>query len=376
MKLNSSYIIAGAAVLIVGVWFFIGSAGNDRDIYADVEARRQDDQARLQTVVVRTVTSEIHDIRLTSYGRTLPSRRVEVKAKTAGSLVSTPVREGTQVTRGDIICRQDVDARQALVDQAQAQLAKAEADLNATTILVEKGFRAPTSLNGDRAAVDGARASLKQAQIERGNIVLRAPFSGIYENRMAEVGDYLSPGMACAAIVELDPLKLEAELTETQIGQVEMGQTVDIRLATGQTVTGTVSFIESVANPATRTFEMKMTVPNPDYTLKAGVSATLNLKIGEAMASLVPSGVMALDDNGMIGIRYVDATDIVRFATIRQVDETQDGIWVTGLPARSRVIIEGQDFVSIGSKVDPRVEGAAPRDGASVASMSTDTKLD
>lgn len=376
MKLNSSYIIAGAAVLIVGVWFFIGSAGNDRDIYADVEARRQDDQARLPTVVVRTVTSEIHDIRLTSYGRTLPNRRVEVKAKTAGSLVSTPVREGTQVTRGDIICRQDVDARQALVDQAQAQLAKAEADLNATTILVEKGFRAPTSLNGDRAAVDGARASLKQAQIERGNVVLRAPFSGIYENRMAEVGDYLSPGMACAAIVELDPLKLEAELTETQIGQVEMGQTVDIRLATGQTVTGTVSFIESVANPATRTFEMKMTVPNPDYTLKAGVSATLNLKIGEAMASLVPSGVMALDDNGMIGIRYVDATDIVRFATIRQVDETQDGIWVTGLPARSRVIIEGQDFVSIGSKVDPRVEGAAPRDGASVASMSTDTKLD
>lgn len=376
MKLNSSYLLAGAAILIVGAWFFIGSAGTDRDIYADVDARSQPTEARLPTVVVRTVTSEVHDIRLTSYGRTMPNRRVEVKAKTPASLVSTPVREGTRVTRGDVICRQDIDARQALVDQAKAQLAKVEADLTATTTLVEKGFRAPTSLNGDRAAVDGARASLKQAQIELGNVVLRAPFSGIYENRMAEVGDYLSPGMACAAIVELDPLKLEAELTETQVGHVDMGQNVNIRLATGETVTGTVSFIESVANPATRTFQMEMSVPNPDYTLKAGVSATLGLKIGEAMASLVPSGVMALNDNGATGIRYVDAGNIVRFATIQQVDETSGGIWVTGLPPRSRVIIEGQDYVLVGSEVDPRVEGSPARNGASVAGLSTDTKLD
>jgi len=374
MKLNSSYLLAGAAVVLVGAWFVIGSSGNDNDIYDDVKQREQSTAASLPTVVVRTVRSEVHPIRLTSYGRTQPNRRVEVKAKTAASLVATPVREGARVTRGDVICRQDVDARQAQVDQAQAQLAKAEADLKATTTLVDKGFRAPTSLNGDRAAVDSARASLKQAQIELGNVVLRAPFSGIYQVRMAEEGDYLSPGQPCAAIVELNPLKLEAELTETQVGQVEIGQTVNIQLATGQDVTGTVAFIEPVANPATRTFEMEMTIPNEDYTLKAGVSATLNLKIGEAMASLVPSGVMAIDDDGTTGIRYVDNGNIVRFAAIQQVDETEGGIWVRGLPARSRVIIEGQDYVSIGSEVDPRAEGA--QGGESRAGLSASDRLD
>lgn len=376
MKINSSYLLAGVAILVVGAWFIIGSAGNDTDVYADVKARDEVKQTVLPTVVVRTVTSEIHPIRLTAYGRTLPNRRVEVKAKTSGSLRSTPVMQGSMVKRGDVICRQDIDARQALVDQAKAQLAKAEADLAATTTLVEKGYRAPTALNGDRAAVDGARASLKQAEIELSHVVLRAPFSGIYETRLSEVGDYLSPGLPCAAIVELDPLKIQTELTETQVGQVAMGQSVDIRLATGQVVTGTVGFVESVANPATRTFEMEMTVPNPDYALKAGVSATLNLKVGEAMASLVPSGVMALDEDGRTGIRYVDAGNIVRFAAIQQVDETQDGIWVMGLPARSRVIIEGQDYVSIGSEVDPRVEGAARRSGAAVAGLSPNDKLD
>lgn len=53
MKLNTSYILAGAAILIVGAWFFIGSAGNDNDIYADIEQRNQATEATLPTVVVR-----------------------------------------------------------------------------------------------------------------------------------------------------------------------------------------------------------------------------------------------------------------------------------------------------------------------------------
>lgn len=376
MKINRTYLIAGVLIIGVGAWFAINSAGYDPDVYADVEARQQPAEIKLPTVVVRTVTAQDHPIHLINYGRTEPNRRVEVKAKTAASLVATPIREGTRVRRGDVICRQDMDARQALVDQAKAQLDKAEADLNATTILVEKGYRSATALNGDRAAVDAARAGLKQAEIERGNIVLRAPFSGIYEMRMSEVGDYLAPGQPCAVIVELDPLKLDAELTETQVSRIEMGQEVSVKLATGQTVSGTVSFIESVANPATRTFKMETTIPNADYALKAGVSATLDLKVGEAKASLIPAGIIALDDDGQIGVRYVDYSNRVQFAAINQVDETDEGLWVTGLPERARVIVEGQEYVSVGSEVDPRTEAEAHRDGASTVSISNRTELD
>ncbi|MEL6687583.1 MAG: efflux RND transporter periplasmic adaptor subunit [Pseudomonadota bacterium] len=374
MKLKSSYLVAGVAVAAFVVWFAIGSSGDDSNIYDDVRERANAEAPALPTVVVRSVTAEVHPIRLVQYGRTEPNRRVDVKAKTPSSLASTPISEGSYVQRGDVICRQEVDARQAMVEQAQAQLAKAKADLAATETLVERGFRAPTALNGDRAAVDAARASLKQAQIERSNVVLRAPFSGIYEARMAEVGDYLSPGQACATIVELNPLKLEAELTETQVGQVKMGQDVDVTLATGQTVTGTVSFIESVANPATRTFQMETTLPNPDGVLKAGVSATLGLTIGETMASLIPSGILTLNDDGVTGVRYLDGLNRVQFAAIQQVDETRSGLWVAGLPERTRIIIEGQDYVSVDTEVNPKPEGAA--DQGAVASISTDRRLD
>ncbi|MEM7729258.1 MAG: efflux RND transporter periplasmic adaptor subunit [Pseudomonadota bacterium] len=375
MKLNPSYLLAGAAVIAVSVWFAVGSAGSERDIYADVEARANASAPALPTVVVRDVTAEIHPIRLTQYGRTQPGRRVELKAKTPGSLAATPVAEGARVARGDVICRQDVDARQAMVDQARAKLAEAEADLAATQALVERGFRAPTALPADRAAVDAARASLKSARIERDNVVLRAPFAGIYETRLAEVGDYLSPGQPCAAIVELDPLKVEAELTETQVGLVGPGQAVDVALATGQRVTGTVAFIESVANPATRTFRMETHLPNSDYGLKAGVSATLSMTTGQAKASLVPSGILTLGDDGETGVRYLDGSDRVRFAAVRQIDETPRGLWVSGLPDRTRIIVEGQDYVSVGTQVDPRPEGAG-RTGAVVAELSPNAELE
>ena len=359
MSIRPAYIVAFVAVVALGMWFGFNSAGNERDLYADVEQRQQTAPA-LPSVVTRTVAAEPREVRLTAYGRTQPNRSVQVRAKTAASLVATPVAEGTFVRRGDVICRQDVDARQANVDQARAQLAKAQSDLAATQVLVDKGYRSATSLPRDRAAVDAARAQLKSAEIELGNVVLRAPFDGLYEERLAEVGDYLAPGQPCALIVELDPLKVETELTETQVGAVARGQDVSVQLATGERVTGEVQFVESIANPATRTFRMETRLPNADGRLKAGVSATVGLATGEAMATRVPSGILTLDDQGRTGVRYVDATNRVRFALTEQVDESDDGLWLTGLPDVARIIVEGQDFVSIGTEVRPVPEASRP----------------
>lgn len=375
MQIRPSYIIAFVAVMFLAFWFGLRGGDSQADVYADIEARNQPTETNDPTVVVRSVRAEPHAVRLTAYGRTQPNRMVDIKAKTPGPVLRTPVAEGRLVRRGTLICQQETDARQAMVDQAKAQLAKAEADLSATQTLVDKGYRSPTQLNGDRAARDAARAGLKSAEIELDNINLRAPFTGIHEQRMAEVGDYLAPGQSCGRIVELNPLKVEVELTETQVGAVATGQDVDVVLATGETVTGSVAFIESVANPATRTFTMETTIPNSDYALKAGVSATIGLKIGDTLASRIPSGILTLDEDGLTGIRYVDANNVVQFARIRQVDETAGGIWVTGLPERTRIIIEGQDYVSVGATVKPVYESERA-DASPSAGLSATAKLD
>lgn len=359
MAIKRSYIIAGLVIVLIAAWFAVNSLGGGDTDYVEPEPFAETDIR--PAVVVRRVESQTHPVRIGVYGRTRPNRSVDVKAKTAASLVSVPPAEGRQVQRGAVLCRQDVDARQALVDQAKAAVAKAETDLTATQRLVDRGFKSPNAIAGDRAALDAARAQLRQAENELGNIVMRAPFTGMLEQKLAEVGDYLAPGQPCARVVELDPLRVEAEVGETQVGGLSVGQEVSVSLATGQSVGGMLDMVESVANPATRTFRVEALIPNSDLALKAGVSAELGLGLGEVEATRVPAAVLALDGSGRTGVRYVDTSDRVRFAAVDVVEETAGGVWVTGLPSPADIIVEGQDFVDEGAEVDARREGERAR---------------
>jgi len=107
----------------------------------------------------------------------------------------------------------------------------------------------------------------------------------------------------------------------------------------------------------TRTFRTEIEIPNPRMALRAGITATVVLGAGTIDAHLVPGRVMTLDANGEVGVRYLDEENTVRFALTKTVAEDDDGLWVTGLPETARVIIQGQDFVSVGTKVDPVAEG-------------------
>ena len=235
-----------------------------------------------------------------------------------------------------------------------------ETDLNAARVLAEKGFQSATRVTAYEAQLDGARAALKQAEIEADNINIRAPFSGIWERQNAQIGDYLSPGMPCGLLVDLSPLKVNVQLTQAQIGNIKRGDQANIEFATGETRSGKVVFVEAKADSATRTFRTEIHVPNFDYVLKAGVTATVRISSGVTSAQRIPGRILTLADSGDVGVRYLDNRNIVRFAEVTTIDEDNDGMWVTGLPDDTRIIIEGQDFVSVGMEVVPEENYSSP----------------
>lgn len=349
MKINASYVISGLAILVIGLWFLAHSGKEE----TPAPVTQESPEKTLPKVVYRTITAKPHENEYRLYGRTEANREVEVKAETAGIIISTPTREGQRVPIGQVLCRQDIDARQANVDQARAALASAEFDLRSTTILVEKGYRSKIQLATLQAQVDGARAGVKSAEIELDNVNMRAPFSGIFERQIAEVGDFLAPGQSCGLLLELDPIVVVADLSEKQLAAISKGSPASVELATGEALQGKVRFIEARANNMTRTFRTEIEIPNPNMALRAGITATVGLKAGMIDAHLVPGRVMTLDKNGEVGVRYLSANNIVRFALTQTVAEDDDGLWVTGLPETVRIITQGQDFVSVGTEVDP-----------------------
>ena len=208
------------------------------------------------------------------------------------------------------------------------------------------------------AQVDGARARVKSAEIELDNVNMRAPFTGMFERQIAEVGDFLAPGQACGLLLELNPLVVVADLSESQLAAISTGSAASVKLATGEDMGGKVRFIEARANNMTRTFRTEIEVPNPNMGLRAGITATVGLAAGSIDAHLVPGRVMTLDTNGEVGVRYLSDDNIVRFALTETVAEDDKGLWVTGLPETARIIVQGQDFVSVGTQVDPVAEGS------------------
>ena len=353
MKLNTSYLIAGGLVILGAIWFAVNNGGDDAPLSVSTPATAKTEARRsIPTVRVKEIIAQDHPNILELYGQTRAAREVSVKAETAGLVAAINAREGAKIGKGQVLCRQGVNARQAIVDQATANLRTIESDLNAARILAEKGYQSQTRVMSFEAQLDGAKAALKQAEIELDAINIRSPFSGVWERQEAEVGDYLSPGMSCGLLVDLSPLKVDVELTEMQLALVERGMGADIILATGEQVSGKMAFIESRADPATRTFRGELHVPNEAFALRAGVTATVRLTSGLTRAQQIPGNILTLDESGSVGVRYVDANNIVRFATITTIDEDEDGQWVMGLPERTKIIIEGQNFVSVGQEVN------------------------
>lgn len=358
MRMNASYMLAGLLLVVIMIWFFIKTLLFTAHAPDPLEVRYSPDQSRTTrpVVVVQNSLARLHQTLYRLYGRTEPNREVIIKASTAGLVIATPAQEGTHVKTGDILCQQEVDARQARLAQSQAMLRAQEFDFKSTQALVKKGFKPELQLTTIQANVDAAQAAVTQAEIELENIHIRAPFDGLFERQIAETGDYLTPAAACGLIVELSPLIISVQLGENQINDVQTGDMAEVRLATGQTQIGKVRYIEARANPSTRTFQTEIVLENQSYQIKGGVSASVILYARAKLAHYIPAKILTLNEAGQLGVRYLDERDIVHFTTVSVLDENQNGLWVSGLPERTRIIVEGQDYVSTGTHVTPHIE--------------------
>ena len=189
----------------------------------------------LPTVITRQLVAEPHPVFLTLKGRTVPNRSVTVRSATTGNVIQAPALEGRIVREGALLCRLDVEGRQARVDEAEARLLAERAEFDAAKQLVSKKLAADSRLNVAKANLDAAQATLSAAKFELSRTEIRAPFSGVFEQRLAERGDYLSAGGACGVITDLNPIRVEAEVTEDYAIALKNGAAVSISVPVSYT---------------------------------------------------------------------------------------------------------------------------------------------
>ncbi len=352
LKVSRPVITAAVIFFALLAYFGVRSALRSDDSLAATSETAAPAEAAKPIAAVREVVAEPHSIFLNLKGRTEPDRIVTVRAETSGTVVNAAVSEGSVVTRGQTLCGLDIEARQARVDEARAAVEANRVEYDAARELAEKGWTSPNRAAAAKASLDAATAALNAAQVEIGRTRIKAPFDGVFETRLAESGDFLSPGAACGVLVDLDPIVVAVDVSQENARQLETDMTANVRLANGDIVSGRVRYVARTADNATRTFRVEVEMPNPDYTITAGISATVRLAVAEAPAVLVSPALLVLGDDGRVGLRHVDENNVVRFTNVTVIDDQGEGVWVTGLPASTSILTAGQDFLRDGTEVE------------------------
>jgi multidrug efflux system membrane fusion protein len=319
---------------------------------APAEAKATAPGNGVPSVQVKLVPETIREYDVVLRGRTQATRTVQVKSETAGLVAATPILQGSVVRAGTVLCRLSVDARQAALDQARATMKSRQLQQQAAAELARKGYRSPTQVLEAQAGLDVSQAAVRAAEIALRQVDIRAPFTGVFDHRDAEIGAYLSAGQPCGTVIELDPLLIVGDVPETDAAKLKVGAPATAKLVAGDAaLTGRVRYVASDADPSTRTYHLEVVSPNPRLAVRSGLSAEVRIAAGSGPAHLVPVSSLVLDSAGRQGVRYVRDDNRVAFAPVRLLEETADGVWVAGLTGDVRLITVGQSYVADGQKV-------------------------
>ena len=366
--MKKSIFLAFAIAVVAAGWVLSGEFGNNAGMAApDIApsvAERLEQQGEAALTAVRTTPSRAqqHWRQVTARGHTEAKRKVMVKSEIKGRIIKVTLKKGSRVRRGDELVRIDVADKEAHMAEAKALARQREVEFQAAAKLRKKGYRAETQYAAAAAKMDAANAMVTQMQVALDRTIIRAPFDAIIDSREVELGAYVKDGTGIALLVDEDPYLVVAQISENDVDKLKTNGKGRAELVTGQTVEGRIHYIAATADEATRTYRVELLVANPDGKLRHGTTAELSFPTEQIQAHFITPAILTLNDAGTVGVRCVEAGGKVAFNPVNIIDSGTDGVWVSGLPEQTELIVVGQEFVRQGDRV--RV---SPNAGASEA---------
>lgn len=260
--------------------------------------------------------TQLHELRQTIplSGSLQPLNQTTVKAKVAGEIKETLVREGDAVNKGLVLARFDtvdlqsrLDEKIANLEGAKAQLILAEKNQINNQFLLKQKFISQNAYDNTQSNFLVSQATLKslQAQVDLARNalndgVVRAPLDGFVAKRFVQPGEKVSQDTPLFSIVALSPMELQAPVPANEIPRIRVGQEATIKVdgIEKQTFTGRVERINPISETGSRSINVYITIANPDHTLKGGMFANGALSLSNSPPVLAVQSSAIRDENG------------------------------------------------------------------------------
>ena len=346
------------------------------------------------TVDTATVTRhEVVDY-ITVVGNLIGQATVDVVPRVAGRIDSLPVKLGDRVTRGSVVAkiedreiREQINQAQATLEVNKANVTQRENEvqlqqnaLERAKTTFERGLTARQLLEDAEARYNAAASQLLVAKAQQSqtqsridelkitlsNTTVLSPVDGFVSRRNLDPGAFANANTPLLQVVDIGTVRLVANLVEKGFRKVTPGVEAKVQVDTfaGEDFTGRVSRVAPVFDPATRTAQMEIEVPNPGFRLKPGMYARVRLTLERRPDALTVPSNAVVDADGKRGV-FMVKDQIAKFVVTKVGLSDGDRIEIVeGLKEGDRVITTGALALRDGDRV-ALVSDSAGRGGRS-----------
>jgi len=284
-----------------------------------------------QPVVGAEVIRDTLWITVTAAGEAEAINRAQVLSRVDGIVERVEVTENRAVEEGEILLQFDTTEYALAAARARADMVNAQARYQEMTF-GDDGTGDPAArqerdrIARARSGLAQAEVALREAEINLERTSVRAPFPGRVADLRVVAGQQAGPGTELLTVVDLDPIKVEVQVLEAEIGYLSEGRRATVTFAAfpGETFSGRISTINPVVDPDTRTARVTVLLSNPLGRIKPGMYARVSLDANFFPDRiLVPRTAILEKDRRTMLFVYEDGRAKWRYVTTGLENDTQ-----------------------------------------------------
>jgi len=310
----------------------------------DPEFARQNNKAVLVSTFVAEHKPFEHKVEVR--GAVQSRRNVMLSAQTAGEIRRINVREGQNISAGQVLIELDADVIRKTIDELKTSIELATTVYEKQSKLWEQKIGTEVQYLQAKNNKESLEGKLATAYAQLNLAIIKAPFSGTVDELPARLGEMAAPGIPMIRIVSTDEMYLKSDVSERFIGRFKAGDKVDILFPLlNKKLESQIASLGQVINEENRTFEVEVKLPKVDFIVKPNQVVVLQLRDyvnQEALA--VPTRLIQRDEDG----QYIYVVEKRENATVARKVHVATGISsvneteiVEGLKGEEQIVDQG-----------------------------------
>ena len=214
-------------------------------------------------------------------GLALPFREVTISSPVQGQIIEQGASEGDEVTEGDLLARLFSRVEELQMDRAKAAREKKEFEYKGTQNLFRDKLISEDEMLDRKIELDLANLEYEIAQEQFELRRIKAPISGIVVERLAEVGEMVTPNQSVYVVVDIEKLYIQFYAKAEDLRLLTVGAPATVAfpdLDTDRSFSGAIDFVDPRVDAASGLMRVRVLIENPDHVVKAGLRASIALE--------------------------------------------------------------------------------------------------